>query len=38
MGKGRTTPEDRRANLILAAIVVAIWIVLVVVLHVHAFP
>jgi hypothetical protein len=28
MGKGRTTPEDRRANLILAAIGIAILIVI----------
>jgi hypothetical protein len=28
MGKGRTTPEDRRANLILTAIGITIFIVI----------
>jgi hypothetical protein len=35
MGKGRTTPEDRRANLILTAIGIAILIAVFVLPHVH---
>jgi hypothetical protein len=37
MGKGRTTPEDRMANLILTAIGIAIFIVLTVVFGVHFY-
>jgi Protein of unknown function (DUF2510) len=36
LGKGRTTPEDRRANLLLTAIPIALVIV-VIVFHIHAY-